>query len=73
MLGQLTRFGIDPNCPFLSIAWGLEGRYSQNWKLQFFSSMTVLLGGSSVKKLTELNDFQEILLEIGFIEEMRTT
>ena len=50
-----TRFGIDRNSAILSIAWRVI-LLSNFFLLQriFFSRTTFLLGGSSVKKLTEL-------------------
>ena len=63
MPAQLTRFGIDRNGAILSFAWRVI-LLSTFFLLQnsFFSRMIVLLGGSSVKKLTELYDLfgQEI-------------
>ena len=58
MPAQLTRFGIDRNSAILSFAWRVI-LLSNFFLLQrrFFFRTTVLLGGRSVKKLTELYDF----------------
>ena len=62
MPAQLTRFGIDRNSAILSIAWRviLLSNFFATEKIFFFRT-TVLLGGSSVKKLTELYDLTKLL------------
>ena len=62
MPAQLTRFGIDRNSAILSIAWRVI--LLSNFFLlerRFLFRATVLLGGSSVKKLTELYDLTKLL------------
>ena len=62
MPAQLTRFGIDRNSAILSIAWKVI--LLSNFFLtqrRFFFRTTVLLGGSLVKKLTELYDLTKLL------------
>ena len=58
MPAQLTRFGIDRNSAILSIAWRVIFTLKFLFATEnfFFFRTTVLLGGSSVKKLTELYD-----------------
>ena len=63
MPAQLTRFGIDRNSAILSIAWRviLLSNIFFAREENFFFRTTVLLGGSSVKKLTKLYNLTKLL------------
>ena len=59
MPAQLTTLGIDRNSPVLSILWRvvLVSKFIFTAEHKFiFPRMTVLLGGSLVKKLSEFYD-----------------
>ena len=63
MPAQLMRFGIDRNSAILSIAW--MGYFTLKFRFateKIFFRTTVLLGGSSVKKLTELYGLNKIVM-----------